>query len=114
MAFDILEWNLIISTSRGEQNMATLFRAIIKKMLILGFVLALFGCGVSEKSAVQKNDAGINEAYLGCLMYSSDNNPIQKCSDLRWGSEQALYNNMKTPSKTTIEDLKKATPPGQE
>ena len=86
--------------------MATLFRAIIKKMLILGFVLALFGCGVSEKSAVQKNEEGINEAYLGCLMFDNDSNSIQKCSDLRWGCEQALYNNIKTPSNITVKDLK--------
>jgi hypothetical protein len=71
---------------------------------------------ISGKSTVQKNEEGINEAYLGCLMFDSDNNPVQKCSDQRWGAEQALYNNMKTPSNITVEDLKKATPPniGQE
>jgi hypothetical protein len=67
--------------------------------------------GISGKSTVQKNEEGINKSYLGCLMFDSDNNPVQKCSDLRWGSEQALYNNMKTPSNITVEDLKKATPP---
>jgi hypothetical protein len=94
--------------------MRILFRTIIKKMLVFGFVLVLFGCGISGRSTVQRNEQGINEAYLGCLMFSSDNNPVQRCSDLRWGSEQALYNSVKTPSKTTVEDLKKATPPGQE
>lgn len=67
--------------------------------------------GKSGESAVQKNEAGINESYLGCLMFDNDNNSIQKCSDMRWGSEQALHNNVKTPSTVTIEDLKKATPP---
>lgn len=88
--------------------MATLLRAIIRKMLILVFVLPLFGCGMSGRSTVQKNEAGINEAYLECLMRHSD---IQECSDLRLGAQQALYNNMTIPSSTTIKDLKKATPP---
>lgn len=63
------------------------------------------------KSTLQKNEEGINESYLGCLMFDNDNNSIQKCSDMRWGSEQALQNNVKTPSTVTIENLKKATPP---
>ncbi len=44
-------------------------------------------------------------------MFNNDNNSIQNCSDLRWGAQQALYNNIKTPSSITIKDLKKATPP---
>ena len=90
--------------------MGTRFRTV-KKILILGFVLVLSGWGISGKSAVQKNEVGINEAYLGCLMFNNDQNGIQKCSDLRWGSEQALYNNVKTPSNITVKDLKRATPP---
>jgi ABC-type dipeptide/oligopeptide/nickel transport system ATPase subunit len=90
--------------------MGTLFRTVIKKILVFGFVLVLFGCGISGKSTIQRNEAGINEAYLGCLMFDNDNNSIQKCSDLRWGSEQALYNNVKTPSNITVKDLKRATP----
>ena len=90
--------------------MGTQFR-IIKRVLILGFVLVLSGWGISEKSAVQKNEEGINEAYLGCLMFDNDSNSIQKCSDIRWGSEQALYNKMKVPSNITVKDLEKATPP---
>lgn len=82
---------------------------------ILAFILALvlFGCAAASKSSVQRNEAGINEAYLGCLMFGPD---IQECSDLRWGAEQALYNKIQTPSTVTIKDLKKATPPkaGQE
>ncbi|MGE5445236.1 MAG: hypothetical protein ACM3SR_11660 [Ignavibacteriales bacterium] len=91
--------------------MGTLFRISIKKILIFAFALALFGCVGASKSSVQNNEQGINEAYLGCLMFNNDNNGIQKCSDLRWGAEEALYNNIKTPSSTTIKDLKKATPP---
>jgi uncharacterized lipoprotein len=91
--------------------MGTLFRTVIKKILIFVFVLVLSGCGISGKSTVQRNDAGIKEAYLGCLMFDNDNNSIQKCSDMRWGSEQALYNNSKTPSNITVKDLKNATPP---
>lgn len=94
--------------------MATLLRVIIRKMLILGFVLTLSSCGISGRNAVQNNEAGINEAYLGCLMFNNDNNGIQKCSDLQWGAQQAIYNNIKTPSSTTIKDLKKATPPTTE
>jgi hypothetical protein len=90
--------------------MGTLFRTI-KRVLILGFVLVLSGWGISEKSTVQKNEAGINEAYLGCLMFDNDSNSVQKCSDMRWGSEQALYNNIKAPSNITVKDLEKATPP---
>ncbi len=84
---------------------------ILKKILIFVFALILLGCAGTSKSSVQKNEAGINEAYLGCLMFNNDNNSIQNCSDLRWGAQQALYNNIKTPSSTTIKDLKKATPP---
>lgn len=90
--------------------MKTRFRAV-EKILILGFVLVLSGSGISGEMAVQKNEAGINEAYSGCLMFNNDNNSIQTCSDLRWGSEQALYNNVKTPSHITVKDLKRATPP---
>jgi hypothetical protein len=67
--------------------------------------------GISGKSSIQRNEEGINESYLGCLMFDNDPNSIQKCSDLRWGSEQALYNNSKTSSNITVKDLKKATPP---
>jgi starvation-inducible outer membrane lipoprotein len=88
--------------------MGTLFRTVVKKILVFVFVLVLSGCGISGKSTVQKNEEGINEAYLGCLMHRTD---IQECSDLRWGSEQALYNNTKTPSNITVKDLKNATPP---
>ncbi len=91
--------------------MATLFRAIIKEVLVLGIILILSGCGISGRNVAQKDEAGINEAYLGCLMFNNDNNSIQNCSDLRWGAQQALYNNIKTPSSITIKDLKKATPP---
>ena len=90
--------------------METRFRTV-KRVLILGFVLVLSGWGISEKSAVQKNEIGINESYLGCLMFDNDSNSVQKCSDMRWGSEQSLYNSVKTPSNITVEDLKKATPP---
>jgi hypothetical protein len=86
--------------------MGTRFRTV-KGILILGFVLVLSGWGISGKSAVQKNEAGINESYIGCLMFDNDNNSIQKCSDLRWGSEQALYNNIKTPSNITVKDLER-------
>lgn len=88
---------------------------ILKKAFILVFALLLFGCAGTSKSLVQRNEAGINEAYLGCLMFNN-NNSIQECSDLKWGAQQALYYNMKTPSTITIKDLKKATPskPGQE
>jgi len=65
-------------------------------------VLVLSGWGISGKSVVQKNQMGINESYIGCLMFDNDPNSTQKCSDLRWGSEQALYNNIKRPYKNTI------------
>jgi len=86
------------------------FRRSINKLLIFAFALFLFGCAWASKSSVQRNEAGISEAYLGCLMFSNSNNIVQECSDLRWGAEQALYN-IKTPSTVTIKDLKKATPP---
>jgi hypothetical protein len=91
--------------------MGILFRTSIKKILMFVLALVLFGCAGASKSSVQKNEAAINEAYLGCLMFDNDNNSVQKCSDLRWGSEQALYNNIKTPSTVNIKNLKKATPP---
>ncbi|MER3445867.1 MAG: hypothetical protein C4291_03085 [Candidatus Dadabacteria bacterium] len=91
--------------------MGTLFRRSIKRILVLTLILSLFGCAGTPKSPVQRNERGINEAYLGCLMFNNDNNSVQECSDLRWGAEQALYNNMKTPSTVTIKDLRKATPP---
>ena len=91
--------------------MGILFRTSIKKILVFALALVLFGCAGASKSSVQKNEAAINEAYLGCLMFDNDNNSVQKCSDLRWGSEQALYNNTKTPSNITVKDLKNATPP---
>lgn len=51
---------------------------------------------------------GITEAYLGCLMYSSD---ILECEDLRWGAQLALYNKMKSQAGViSIADIKKATP----
>jgi hypothetical protein len=89
---------------------------ILKKVLISVFALILFGCAGTSKSSVQKNESGIKEAYLGCLMFNNNPNSVQECSDLRWGSEQALYNNIKTPSTVNIKNLKKATPPksGQE
>jgi hypothetical protein len=89
--------------------MGTRFRTV-KRVLILGFVLVLTGWGLTQKSAVQKNEMGINEAYLGCVTFDNDTNRIQKCSDLRWGSEQALYNNIKAPSNITVKDFEKATP----
>ena len=90
--------------------MRTQFRTV-KRVLILVLVLVLSGWRISGKSVVQKNQMGINESYIGCLMFDNDPNSIQKCSDLRWGSEQALYNNTKAPSNVTLKDLKKATPP---
>ncbi len=86
------------------------FRTLIKEILIFTLVLFLFGCAGASKSSVQRNEAGINQSYLGCLMFSNSNNVVQECSDMRWGAEQALYN-IKTPSTVTIKDLKKATPP---
>ena len=94
----------------------------MRKLFISAAIVAglIFGGGVSSfatdtevkgntyQSTVQKNEEGINEAYLGCLMFGND---IQKCSDQRWGTEQALYNNTKRPSNITVKDLKNATPP---
>ena len=87
--------------------MGALFTTAIKEILIFALVLILSGHGISGRSAIQRNGAGINEAYLGCLMYGSD---ILECQDLRWGAERALHNK-KTQSNITMEDLKKATPP---
>ena len=87
--------------------MWTLFTTAIKEILIFAIVLILSGHGISGEISAQKNVGGINEAYLGCLMYGSD---ILECQDLRWGAERALHNK-KTQSNITIEDLKKATPP---
>jgi starvation-inducible outer membrane lipoprotein len=81
-------------------------RKNIKRILISVFALTLFGCGIPAKNSIRRNETGINQAYLGCLMYSSD---ILKCQDLRWGAMLAL-SNMKQPSTVSIEDLKKATP----
>jgi starvation-inducible outer membrane lipoprotein len=78
----------------------------IRKILFFGFVLALSGCGMSGKNSVQTSQEGLTQAYLGCLMYSSD---ILKCQDLRWGAMLALSNRQKQTT-VTIEDLDKATP----
>lgn len=86
------------------------FRTLKKEILIFTLMLFLFGCAAASKSSVQRNEVGINQSYLGCLMFSNSNNVVQECSDMRWGAEQALYN-IKTPSTVTIKDLKKATPP---
>jgi hypothetical protein len=87
--------------------MGILSRISIKIVLIVGFAIALSGCGIAEKSPFQQNEAGINEAYLGCLMYGPD---ILKCADLRWSAQQAIYNNIKPRGGVTIEDINKATP----
>ena len=78
----------------------------IKKILFFLFALVLSGCGMSGKNSVQTSQEGITQAYLGCLMYSSD---ILKCQDLRWGALLALSNRQRETT-ITIEDLDKATP----
>ncbi len=80
----------------------------IKKILVLGFALALSSCGMVGKDQVQNNELGIRERYLGCLMYRPD---ILECEDLQWGAEQALYNKIKTPAGTTIEINKPKSSP---
>lgn len=82
----------------------------MKRVLILGFILVLSGWEITEKSAVRKNQMEINEAYLECLMFDNDPNSIQKCSDLRWGAKQALYNKIKVTPNIAVDDLEKATP----
>jgi len=83
-----------------------ILRKTIKSILVFGFALALSGCGIPAKDSIKRNETGITQAYLGCLLYSSD---ILKCQDLRWGAMLAL-SNRKQPSTVSIEDLKKATP----
>jgi starvation-inducible outer membrane lipoprotein len=78
----------------------------ITRILLCSFALVLPGCGMSAKNSVQTSQEGITQAYLGCLMYSSD---ILKCQDLRWGAMLALSNRQKE-TNITIEDLDKATP----
>ncbi len=87
--------------------MEMLCRLSIKMILIAGLAIALSGCGIAEKSPLQQNEAGINEAYLGCLMYGPD---ILECSDLRWSAQQTIYNNIKPRGGATIEDINRATP----
>jgi hypothetical protein len=73
---------------------------INKKILVLGFALALSSCGMVAKDSVPYNDLGITEAYLGCLMYRPD---ILECKDLKFAAEQARYNKIKPPAGRTIE-----------
>jgi hypothetical protein len=80
------------------------FRIPMKKILVIGFALALSGCGIAARSSVQRSDMGINQAYLGCLMYRPD---ILECSDLRWGAKLALYNEIKPQTGVSVTNIEK-------
>jgi hypothetical protein len=73
--------------------MGALFTTAIKEILIFALVLILSGHGISGRSAIQRNGAGINEAYLGCLMYGSD---ILECQDLTGCCPKAFYDSHST------------------